>query len=127
MVTQVAKKRRGGAELPAGWQIWTSIAPGGNETSQWFKTKFAGDENAPDLANIFISPANDEIVAAPGLLVLQVVPGQWDTNLRRAKELLDLLPSESPYLPGLMLIMLANPKNADFPQTWVTKVHPDRR
>ena len=118
----MAKKRRAGADLPAGWQLWTSIAPGDSVTSQWLKTKFTGDEKSPDLANISLAPANDETVAAPGLLVLQVEPGAWDTNLRRAKELLDLLPSESPYLPGLMLVMIAHPKNADFPQTWVAKV-----
>lgn len=85
--------------------------------------KLTGDENAPDLANITIGPpANDEIVAAPGLLVLQIEPRAWDTNLRRAKELLDFLPSDSPYLPGLILTMIANPKHADFPKTWVTKV-----
>jgi hypothetical protein len=123
MASQVAKKRRPGGDLPAGWQLWASFVPGDGPTSRWFKTKLTGGENAPNLANITVGPlANDEVVAAPGLLVLHVEPEKWDENLSRVKELLDLLPDRSPYIPGLILTMIAHPTNADFPKTWVTKV-----
>jgi hypothetical protein len=56
-----------------------------------------------------------------GLLLLHIDPRDWDGNLERAKEFLDLLPGNSPYRPGLLLVMIAH-KAQQFPRTWVSKV-----
>lgn len=122
IISQVAKRRAGDKDLPAGWQTWVSFVPGGSSTSEWLKLKLAGHADAPDLANITIGPpANSGIVAAPGLLLLHIDPRDWDGNLRRAQEFLDLLPGDSPYRPGLLLVMVAH-KSQKFPKTWVSKV-----
>jgi hypothetical protein len=122
IASQIAKRKAAGKDLPAGWQIWVSFVPEG-VGDEWFKIKFAGDTKAPDLANISVGPpANSETVAAPGVIILHVEPGAWDDNLRRAKEVFDLLPADSPYIPGLLLIMISDGIEMEFPATFVSKV-----
>jgi hypothetical protein len=119
---QVAKRKAGDRDLPPGWQTWASFVPGGSATSEWLKIKLAGHQAAPDLSNIAIGPpAIDGVAAAPGLLLLHIDPKDWDANLERAKDFLDLLPGDSPYRPGLLLVMIAH-KAQQFPRTWVSKV-----
>lgn len=127
LASQAAKHKAAGKDLPAGWQIWVSFVPGGGAGAEWLKIKFAGDINAPDLSNISVGPpANGETVAAPGIIILHLEPGAWDDNLRRAKEVFDLLPGDSPYIPGLLLIMISDGIELSFPATWISKVRCSR-
>jgi hypothetical protein len=122
-LSQLAKRRNQGKDLPPGWQIWASFLPGGTSASKWLKVKLTGNEKAPDLSSITVGPpANSETIAAPGILLLHIEPDAWEQNLRRTKELLEFLPGDSPYLPGLLFVMIAHEKNSSFPNTWISKV-----
>lgn len=101
-----------------------SFVPGSDPISRWLKAKLTGKEDSPDLANITLGPAiTTDGIAAPGLLILHIDHTGWDSSLRRAKELLELLPADSPYLPGFLIIRTGPiSKETAFPSTWVSKV-----
>lgn len=123
LLTQTAKRRAPNRELPPGWQIWVSFVPHGSSSAEWLKIKLAGEANASDLSRIIAGPApTEDHVAAPGLLVLHIEPGEWDENLRRAQELIDCLPDDSPYVPGLLLVMIAPRGHSMIPPTWISKL-----
>ncbi|KAG8784450.1 hypothetical protein FRC15_003246 [Serendipita sp. 397] len=120
---QAAKRRTAGGELPAGWEMWVSFLPGSSTHAEWLKVKFAGNpRTTPNLSKFCAGPPTGDGVRAPGLLILQLDAGSWDSNLRRVEDLLECLPDDSPYTPGLLMVMLAPKDQLAFPVTWVSKL-----
>ena len=122
-IAQIARKRIRGHDIPQDWQVWISFTPDGGSATQWFRTKLVDVHQTSDLVKVKLGKRIDmterEEEPQPGLLILQCVPGMWKENLDRAKELIETVPEDNPFLPALLIIMASD---EGVPEWWVGEV-----
>jgi len=122
-IAQIARKRIQGHDIPQDWQVWISFTPDGGSATQWFRTKLVDTHQTSDLVKVKLGKRIDmteqEEEPQPGLLILQCVPGMWKGTLDRAKELIDMIPEDNPFLPAFLIIMASD---EGVPEWWVGEV-----
>lgn len=122
-IAQIARKRIRGHDIPQDWQVWISFTPDGGSATQWFRTKLVDTHQTSDLVKIKLGKRIDmteqEEEPQPGLLILQCVSGMWRGNLDRARELIEMVPDDNPFLPALLIIMASD---EGVPEWWVAEV-----
>lgn len=122
-IAQIARKRIRGHDIPQDWQVWISFAPDGGSATQWFRTKLVDTHQTSDLVKVKLGRRIDmteqEEEPQPGLLILQCVSGMWRETLDRAKELIEMVPDDNPFLPAFLIIMASD---EGVPEWWVGEV-----
>ena len=122
-IAQIARKRIRGHDIPQDWQVWISFAPDGGSATQWFRTKLVDTHQTSDLVKVKLGKRIDmteqEEEPQPGLLILQCVSGMWRGTLDRAKELIEMVPDDNPFLPAFLILMASD---EGVPEWWVGEV-----